>query len=57
MLPDAELLKSIDEIEDLLDIIPFGSAETSDEALNMTWGLLIGLKINVIKDNPAEMGK
>ena len=56
-LPDAELLKTIDEIEDLLDIIPFGSGETVDEALNMTWGLLIGLKINGIKNNPAEMGK
>lgn len=56
-LPDAELLKSIDEMEDLLDSIPFGSGETADEALNMTWGLLIGLKINGIKNNPAEMGK
>ena len=56
-LPDAELLKSIDEIEALLDDIPLGNEETADDALNMTWGLLIGLKINGIRNNPAEMGK
>lgn len=56
-LPDVELLKSIDEIEALLDIIPFASEETTDDALNMTWGLLLALKINGIKNNPAEMGK
>jgi len=56
-LSDVELLKSIDEIEDLLDIIPFESGETADDALNMTWGLLLALKINGIKNNPAEMGK
>ena len=56
-LPNAELLKSIEEIEDLLDIIPFGSGETADEALNTTWGMMAVLKINGIKSNPVEIRK
>ena len=56
-LSDAELLTSIDEIEALLDSIPFGNGEASDEALNIAWGLLIALKINCINNIPAEMRK
>lgn len=56
-LPAPELLQCLGELEDLLDSIPFGKGETSDEALNMTWGLLIGLKINGIKNNSEELRK
>lgn len=54
-LLEEKLLQEIADIEESLDRIPFGSEETTDDALNMTWGTLLPLKINGIKTDPARL--
>lgn len=51
---DNDLLECIKEAENVLNSMEFGQ-ETLDEALNMTWGILLTLKINAVKNNESEL--
>lgn len=52
---DAELLEEIRKLEMQLSVLESDGDENTDDALNMSWGLLLTLKINAVKDNREEL--
>ena len=57
-ISNTELLKKIEEYESILSYIPIINNEKSvDEALNITWGMILLLKINSVVDSSIELKK
>lgn len=52
---DIELLDEINKLEMRLAMLKSDGDENTDDALNTTWGLVLTLKINAIKDNREEL--
>ena len=55
---NTELLKKIEEFESILSDIPvINNEESIDKALNITWGMVLSLKIYFVIDSITELKK